>query len=397
MLIILLPRLSQFYRTDRFTVDLDSGEVFAYTGEGWHPAGLRCQHYPFNLNILGGTIVQASQRFRDEISSTEQTRIVALTNRQDNWAKPPDLPPLGEAELYISYQDVMQLETRKRYVKDRTQAGITYIVEHSHTLTLKGENRYHSGMLDTRLNIIFGRVQAIKEKVDEALRLDDMHRRRRNMRTLEAPARFPDPSSMNRTSNDEWLRWMRQEMFALVDAIDEEHTARQDENDPFNGTAGGIFQPLPGNSRTEPAQTEGNRGNSLPQEGNAQNGTPERVVPVQTIRPTPQTQREMRRNTTGNRQPQPLQGQKGTPAIPQVQEGPATHVQTPLIHPTETVERTATATRQLPRSRGDVDDEISSQDGIHRINDSSGPGPIVRERPAQRERGSNNYQGGYRQ
>ena len=73
-LIILLPRLSQFYRTDRFTVDIDSGEVFAHTEKGWHPAGLRCQHHPFNLNILGGTIVQAAQHFRDEISSTEQTR-----------------------------------------------------------------------------------------------------------------------------------------------------------------------------------------------------------------------------------------------------------------------------------------------------------------------------------
>ena len=161
-MVVLLPRLSQFYHTDKFTVDIDSGEVFAHTGRGWHPAGLRCQHHPFNLNILGGTIVQSAQRFRDEISSTQQTRLVDLPNSEENWAKPPELPPLGDAELYISYPDVMPLETRKRYVKDRTQMGITYIVEYSNTLTLKGENRYHSGMLDTRLNIIFGRTQAIK-------------------------------------------------------------------------------------------------------------------------------------------------------------------------------------------------------------------------------------------
>ena len=68
-LIVLLPRLSQFYRTDRFTVDIDSGDVFAHTETGWHTTGLRCQHHPFNLNILGGNIVQAAQNFQDEISS----------------------------------------------------------------------------------------------------------------------------------------------------------------------------------------------------------------------------------------------------------------------------------------------------------------------------------------
>ena len=83
-LVVLLPQLMQFYHTDRFTVDIDSGEVFANTGRGWHPAGLRCQHHPFNLNILGGTIVQSAQRFRDEISSTQQTRLVDLPSPQDS-------------------------------------------------------------------------------------------------------------------------------------------------------------------------------------------------------------------------------------------------------------------------------------------------------------------------
>ena len=303
-LVLLLPRLSQFYHTDRFTVDIDSGEVFAYTEKGWHPAGLRCQHHHFNLNILGGTIITAAQRFRDEISSTEQTRLVDLSSPQDNWPKPPELPPMGDAALYITYPDIMQLETRKRYVKDRTQAGITYIVEHSHTLTLKGENRYHEGMLDTRLNIVFGRAQAIKEQIDEALRLDDMYRRRRNMRTLMPPTRFPDPANMARTSNDEWLRWMRHEMFALVDAIDAEKRARQDEDDPFNGTAGGVFQPLPANEQN--TNTPVGEGETTgPQEVGSQEESPERVVPVQTIRPTPQVQRETRQNTVDGTQPQP--------------------------------------------------------------------------------------------
>ena len=284
-LTVLLPRLSQFYRTDRFTVDIDSGEVFAHTGTGWHTAGLRCQHHPFNLNILGGTIIQAAQRFRDEISSIEQTKVIQLSDRENNWPAPPELPPLGDPELYISYPDVMQLATRKRYVKDRTQVGIAYIVEHSHTATLKGENRYHTGMLDTRLNIIFGRAQAIKVKIDEALRMDDMYRRRRNMRTLMTPTRFPDPANMDRTSNDEWLRWMRHEMFDLIDAIDEEHRARQDMDDPFNGTAGGVFQPLPANNPDEPDEqnvaniTETEDGRERINQPNAATGETPQVLP----------------------------------------------------------------------------------------------------------------------
>ena len=359
-MVVLLPRLSQFYHTDKFTVDIDSGEVFAHTGREWHPAGLRCQHHPFNLNILGGTIVQSVQRFRDEISSTQQTRLVDLPSSEENWAKPPELPPLGDAELYISYPDVMPLETRKHYVKDRTQMGITYIVEYSHTLTLKGENRYHSGMLDTRLNIIFGRTQAIKQKIDEALRLDDMYRRRRNMRTLLAPTRFPDPANMDRTSNDEWLRWMRHEMRELVDAIEEENRARQDEDDPFNGTAGGVFQPLPENNPNT-VTLEGGRRGAAPQQGNNQEETPEHVIPVQTIRPTPQAQRETRRNTDG-RQHQDAPTQGGAPAN--------THVQTPLIHPTMTVEYATNTSRQEPWGRRENVDEISSQERGRQVTDT---------------------------
>ena len=362
-LVVLLPRLMQFYNTDKFTVDIDSGEAFAHTGAGWHPTGLRCQHHPFNLNILGGTIVQAGQRFRDEISSMEQTRVVSMSNTTDNWAKPPEIPPLGAPVMYITYPDVMPLETRKRYVKDRAQAGVTYIAEHSHTVTLKGENRYHPGMLDTRLNIIFGRAQAIKEKIDEALRMDDTHRRRRNMRELVAPTRFPDPTSMDRASDDEWLRWMRHEMYTLVEALDEEARAIQDDNNPFNGTAGGVFQPLPENEQNV-TTTGADQGQTTPQNSDIQETTPERVVPVQTIRPTPQPQRETRRNTAN------------------------THVQTPLIHPTTMTDMT-----------NEQNDEISSQEDVHRRRDRAEPiftervQSVTREQPSnQREYNQRRYE-----
>ena len=427
-LTVLLPRLSQFYRTDRFTVDIDSGEVFAHTGTGWHTAGLRCQCHPFNLNILGGTIIQAAQRFRDEISSIEQTKVIQLSDQENDWPTPPELPPLGDPEMYISYPDVMQLATRKRYMKDRTQVGIAYVVEHSHTATLKGENRYHAGMLDTRLNIIFGRAQAIKVKIDEALRVDDMYRRRRNMRTLMIPTRFPDPANMDRTSNDEWLRWLRHEMFDLIDAIDEENRARQDINDPFNGTAGGVFQPLPESNPGEPGEqnvanpprTEDrgerislpngmtretpqvlpennhntqvqhpNQGGTTPQDNRHQGETPERIVPVQTIRPTPQVQRETRRNAMGTLQPQPEPTHERTPTN--------AHVQTPLVHPTTAGEGLTGATYQEQQRGRTVEDEISSREEARHIIETGRVTITNQEQQDGRGRPLNTYQRGYGQ
>ena len=248
------------------------------------------------------------------------------------------------------------------------------------------------------------------------------------MRTLMAPTRFPDPANMNRTSNDEWLRWMRHEMFDLVDAIDEEKRARQDDNDPFNGTAGGVFQPPPENNQGEssgpstanPAvlndREEGNnlpnrttrgtpqplsgndqnipiqntdQGETVPQNDGHQSETPERVVPVQTIRPTPQVQRETRRNAMETTQPQPIRAHETMPAN--------THVQTPLIHPTTAGEETTGAAYQEPRRGRTVEDEISSQEGVRRIADTRRFAIANQEQRDRRGGPFNTYQTGYGQ
>ena len=48
-LVVLLPRLSQFYHTDRFTVDIDSGEVFAHTRNRVAPGGTEMPAPSFQL------------------------------------------------------------------------------------------------------------------------------------------------------------------------------------------------------------------------------------------------------------------------------------------------------------------------------------------------------------
>ena len=163
-------------------------------------------------------------------------------------------------------------------------------------------------------------------------------------------------------------------------------------------SGGGVFQPLPesnpgetsqqnqvnppttdnreeGNtprnkvpSQAPPAPSEnahntqtrvGNQVETRPENGGHQDESPERVVPVQTIRPTPQVQRDTRRNTMGTAQPQPTPTQERTPTN--------MHIQTPLIHPTTAGEGTTRATyRNLRRDRL-VEDEISSRENVQRV------------------------------
>ena len=64
------------------------------------------------------------------------------------------------------------------------------------------------------------------------------------MRILELPQRFPLPQNMKNSPVETWVQWIRDESNKLIAAIDEEIARRQDPDDPFDGTASGIFPPL---------------------------------------------------------------------------------------------------------------------------------------------------------
>ena len=64
------------------------------------------------------------------------------------------------------------------------------------------------------------------------------------MHPLGLPQRFPEPQSMKNCSTSTWIAWIREENNDLIAAIDEENAQRRDPDDPFDGTAGGIFAPL---------------------------------------------------------------------------------------------------------------------------------------------------------
>ena len=125
------------------------------------------------------------------------------------------------------------------------------------------EGRYNNDDLLVRLRAVFGRVDQVRHHIDVALQQDNAHRRKRNMRFLMLPTRFPMPESMSQGDIAVWMNWMREETDEIMKQLEEERDSRSDQDDPFNGTANGVFQPLQDPlSLPPPVQTPKRQGNN---------------------------------------------------------------------------------------------------------------------------------------
>ena len=106
------------------------------------------------------------------------------------------------------------------------------------------EGRYNNEELLVRLRAVFGRVDQVRHHIDIALEQDDAHHRKRNMRFLILPTRFPKPESMGLGDIAVWTNWIREETDQVIKQLEEERDSRSDPDDPFNSTANGVFLPL---------------------------------------------------------------------------------------------------------------------------------------------------------
>ena len=70
------------------------------------------------------------------------------------------------------------------------------------------ENKYNNEDLLVRLRAVFGHVDQIRDRIDRALQQDDAHRRKREMRFLLLPNRFPRPESMEQGDITVWINWI---------------------------------------------------------------------------------------------------------------------------------------------------------------------------------------------
>ena len=254
-LILTLTRLLLYYNTTRYLIDIDSGEVFGWVANQWRRTGLYCSSQPFVISELMAVTTRCSAALQMDMEQEQQTSVIQLAGGQrTNATSPPPLPLLPEPEAYVQHSDTMTLNMRRNYIRDRTQAALTYVSEYDATQKWEGDSQYDQQQVWHRLQIVFSKANQVRERIDTALNNDDIHRRRRMMRILELPKRFPQNQNMKDSPVTTWITWIREESNKLIAAIDEEVTKRQDPDDPFDGTASGIFSPLQQRNTAPPQQ-----------------------------------------------------------------------------------------------------------------------------------------------
>ena len=161
------------------------------------------------------------------------------------------------------------------------------------------EGRYNNEELLVRLRAVFGHVDQVRDHIDRALQQDDAHRRKRDMRFLILHTRFPRPESMGQGDIAVWTNWIREETDEIMKQLEEERDSRSNPDDPFNGTANGVFLPLQDPlSLPPPVQTPKR------QENNSENSEPSQNL-WENIR----KQNTVRRDERTNEAVTPTQGE----------------------------------------------------------------------------------------
>ena len=290
--VITLQRLEPYLGTQFFLVDLETGEMFAYIRQQWRRTGLNCSDKPFVINDLIQKVERQGQAVWAELEAEDQTPLVNIRRSPGRFEVPPPLPVMDEPAVYVLHPDVMQINTRKNYVRDRMRAALIYVSEYAETKRMMMEGRYNNDDLLVRLRAVFGRVDQVRHHIDVALQQDDAHRRKRNMRFLVLPTRFPRPENMAQGDISVWTNWIREETDEIMRQLEEERHSRSDPDDPFSGTANGVFQPLQDPlSLPPPVQTPKRQGNNSEDLEHSQNSR-------KNVRKNNTVSRDERRNET---------------------------------------------------------------------------------------------------
>ena len=91
---------------------------------------------------------------------------------------------MDEPVIYVLHPDVMQVNTRKNYVRDRMRAALIYISEYMETKCMMTEGRYNNEELLVRLRAAFGHVDQVRDHIDRTLQQDDEHCRKKGHEIL---------------------------------------------------------------------------------------------------------------------------------------------------------------------------------------------------------------------
>ena len=80
---------------------------------------------------------------------------------------------------------------------------------------------------------MFGRANAVRKAVDEAIENDDEIRRKKCMHYLKPPKRFPVPEDMESEETATWINWIHMETQAMLEDLNEEIRLQNEADDPF--------------------------------------------------------------------------------------------------------------------------------------------------------------------
>ena len=156
VVVMTLQRLEPYSGTQFFLVDLETGEMFAYIRQQWRQAGLYCSNKPFVINDLIPKVELQGQAIWAELEAEDQTPLVNIRRSPIRFEVLPLLPAMEEPAVYVLHLDVMQVNTRKNYVRDRMRAALIYISEYAETKRMMTEGRYNNEELLVRLRAVFG-------------------------------------------------------------------------------------------------------------------------------------------------------------------------------------------------------------------------------------------------
>ena len=231
-MLVYLPDLEPFYNTKEFLVDLQSGELFVKLNGKWHLSGLACEKRNFEVDGLMALIQHASIRLKNKIYGRKEEQMAVLT-LDPTEAQPPPLPFIPNVANYMLHSKPMSPVMRKNYIKDRAQAAVMYITEYGNTTLWSLENLVPLHKLMQCLQVVFDRVDAVRKAVDEVIENDDEIRRKKCMRYLKPPKRFPIPEEMDSEETAMWINWIHMETQALLEDLNEEIKLQNTADDPF--------------------------------------------------------------------------------------------------------------------------------------------------------------------
>ena len=91
------------------------------------------------INDLIPKVERYGQVMWAELEAEQQTPLVDIRRSLRHFEAPPPLPAMDEPEVYVLHPDVMQVNTRKNYVRDRMRAALIYISEYEETKCMMTE------------------------------------------------------------------------------------------------------------------------------------------------------------------------------------------------------------------------------------------------------------------